>query len=95
MYVDKRLRGVQAVQTLSRTEFALLMIKPLLSWTSKTATMISRSFEPYYKDTVLFETISPSDIRDLDREIDAYEFLDADDIDEFNTYLYKENALQG
>ena len=52
---------------------------------------IKAAFEPYYKDTILFETISPSDIRDLDREIDAYDFLDADDIDEFNTYLYKDN----
>ena len=43
----------------------------------------------HYKDTILFETISPSDIRDLDREIDRYEFLDADDIDEFNKYLYQ------
>ena len=50
---------------------------------------IKKAFEPYYKDTILFETISPSDIRDLDREIDRYEFLDADDIDEFNKYLYQ------
>lgn len=93
MYVDKRLRGVQAVQTLSR----LNRICPPYDKTTFVLDFknsyddIKSAFEPYYKDTVLFETISPSDIRDLDREIDAYEFLDADDIDEFNTYLYKEN----
>ena len=93
MYVDKRLRGVQAVQTLSR----LNRICPPYDKTTFVLDFknsyddIKAAFEPYYKDTVLFETISPSDIRDLDREIDAYEFLDADDIDEFNTYLYKEN----
>lgn len=93
MYVDKRLRGVQAVQTLSR----LNRICPPYDKTTfvldfkNSYDNIKAAFEPYYKDTVLFETISPSDIRDLDREIDAYEFLDADDIDEFNTYLYKEN----
>ena len=93
MYVDKRLRGVQAVQTLSR----LNRICPPYDKTTFVLDFknsyddIKAAFEPYYKDTVLFETISPSDIRDLDREIDAYGFLDADDIDEFNTYLYKEN----
>ena len=50
---------------------------------------IKKAFAPYYKDTILFETISPSDIRDLDRELDTYDFLDVDDIDEFNGYLYQ------
>lgn len=91
MYVDKRLRGVSAVQTLSRlnrichpydkTTFVLDF--------KNSYDDIKKAFEPYYKDTILFEAISPSDIRDLDREIDRYEFLDADDIDEFNKYLYQ------
>lgn len=91
MYVDKKLKGVAAVQTLSR----LNRICPPYDKTTFVLDFknsyddIKAAFEPYYKDTILFETISPSDIRDLDREIDAYEFLDADDIDEFNTYLYK------
>ena len=93
MYVDKRLRGVQAVQTLSR----LNRICPPYDKTTFVLDFknsyddIKAAFEPYYKDTILFETISPSDIRDMDREIDAYDFLDADDVDEFNTYLYKDN----
>ena len=91
MYVDKRLRGVSAVQTLSR----LNRICPPYDKTTFVLDFknsyddIKKAFEPYYKDTILFETISPSDIRDLDREIDRYEFLDADDIDEFNKYLYQ------
>lgn len=91
MYVDKRLKGVAAVQTLSR----LNRICPPYDKTTFVLDFknsyddIKAAFEPYYKDTILFETISPSDIRDLDREIDAYDFLDADDIDEFNTYLYQ------
>jgi type I restriction enzyme R subunit len=93
MYVDKRLKGVAAVQTLSR----LNRICPPYDKTTFVLDFknsyddIKAAFEPYYKDTILFETISPSDIRDLDREIDAYGFLDADDIDEFNIYLYKDN----
>lgn len=91
MYVDKRLRGVAAVQTLSR----LNRICPPYDKTTFVLDFknsyddIKAAFEPYYKDTILFETISPSDIRDLDNQIEAYDFLDADDIDEFNTYLYQ------
>ena len=48
---------------------------------------------PYYKDTILFQTISPADIRDLDREIESYDILDSDEIDEFNTFLYQTKAL--
>jgi type I restriction enzyme R subunit len=91
MYVDKKLKGVAAVQTLSR----LNRICPPYDKTTFVLDFkneyedIKKAFEPYYKDTILFQTISPSDIRDLDREIDEYDFLDADDIDEFNTYLYQ------
>ena len=91
MYVDKKLKGVAAVQTLSR----LNRICPPYEKTTFVLDFkneyddIKKAFEPYYKDTILFQTISPSDIRDLDREIDEYDFLDADDIDEFNTYLYQ------
>lgn len=91
MYVDKKLKGVAAVQTLSR----LNRICPPYDKTTFVLDFkneyddIKKAFEPYYKDTILFQTISPSDIRDLDREIDEYDFLDADDIDEFNSYLYQ------
>lgn len=91
MYVDKKLKGVAAVQTLSR----LNRVCPpydkttfVLDFKNKYED-IKKTFEPYYKDTILFQTISPSDIRELDKEIDEYEFLDADDIDEFNRYLYQ------
>lgn len=91
MYVDKKLKGVAAVQTLSR----LNRIYPPYDKTTFVLDFkndyedIKKAFAPYYKDTILFETISPSDIRDRDRELDTYDFLDVDDIDEFNGYLYQ------
>lgn len=91
MYVDKRLKGVAAVQTLSR----LNRICPPYDKTTFVLDFknsyddIKAAFEPYYKDTVLFETISPSDIRELDKELDEYDFLSAADIEEFNIYLYQ------
>lgn len=91
MYVDKKLKGVAAVQTLSR----LNRIYPPYDKTTFVLDFkneydaIKKAFEPYYKDTILFQTISPSDVREMDQEVEEYEILDNDDIDAFNTYLYK------
>ncbi len=91
MYVDKRLRNTAAVQTLSR----LNRICPPYNKTTFVLDFkndyddIRKAFGRYYKDTILFETVSPADIRDLDRELETYDFLDADEIDQFNTYLYQ------
>ena len=93
MYVDKRLKGVAAVQTLSR----LNRICPPYEKTTfildfrNSYDDIVAAFQPYYKETILFETISPSDIRDMDRVIEEHEFLDSDDVEEFNRYLYQDS----
>lgn len=92
MYVDKRLKGVAAVQTLSR----LNRVCPPYDKTTfildfkNSYDDIKKAFEPYYKETILFETITPSDIRDMDRVIEEDDFLDYDDVAEFNGYLYQE-----
>lgn len=92
MYVDKKLKGTAAVQTLSR----LNRICPPYEKTTVILDFknsyedIEEAFKPYYKDTILFETISPSDIKDLDREIDEYNILNWDDIEHFNSFLYQD-----
>ncbi|MFT8313405.1 MAG: DEAD/DEAH box helicase family protein [Clostridium sp.] len=91
MYVDKKLRKTAAVQTLSR----LNRICPPYEKTTFVLDFkneysdIKKAFQPYFKDTILFQTISPADIRDLDREIENYNVLDTDEIDEFNSFLYQ------
>lgn len=92
MYVDKKLRGVAAVQTLSR----LNRICP--PYDKKTFILdfkneyedIQEAFSKYYTETTLAETITPSDIRAVEAQIDQYNFLDHDDIDLFNEFLYQE-----
>lgn len=92
MYVDKRLKKVAAVQTLSR----LNRVCPPYDKTTfildfkNSYEDIKKAFEPYYKETILFETITPSDVRDMDRVIEEHDFLDYDDVVEFNGYLYQE-----
>lgn len=91
MYVDKKLKGVAAVQTLSR----LNRIYPPYDKTTfildfkNDYDAIKKAFAPYYKSTILFETLSPSDIRDIDKEIDKFGFLVADEVEKFNGYLYQ------
>lgn len=92
MYVDKRLRGVNAVQTLSRLN------RICAPYDKKTFVLdfknnyedIQAAFAPFYTETVLNETITPSDIRAVEAQVDQYGFLDVDDIDAFNEYLYQD-----
>ena len=92
MYVDKHLRGVNAVQTLSRLN------RICAPYDKKTFVLdfkneyedIQASFAPFYTETILSETITPSDIRAVETLVDRYNFLDIDDIEEFNGYLYQD-----
>ena len=92
MYVDKHLRGVNAVQTLSRLN------RICAPYDKKTFVLdfkneyedIQASFAPFYTETILSETITPSDIRAVETQVDRYNFLDIDDIEEFNGYLYQD-----
>ena len=78
MYVDKRLRGVNAVQTLSRLN------RICAPYDKKTFVLdfkneyedIQASFAPFYTETILNETITPSDIRTVEAQVDQYDFLD-------------------
>lgn len=92
MYVDKRLRNVSAVQTLSRLN------RICAPFDKKTFVLdfkneyddIQKAFSPFYTETILNETITPSDIRAVEAQVDQYNFLDIDDIESFNEYLYQE-----
>lgn len=92
MYVDKRLRGVNAVQTLSRLN------RICAPYDKKTFVLDFRNeykdiqdcFAPFYTETILNETITPSDIRTVEAQVDKYGFLNVDDIDTFNDFLYQD-----
>ena len=92
MYVDKRLRGVSAVQTLSRLNriCAPFDKKPFVLDFKNEYDDIQKAFSPFYTETILNETITPSDIRAVEAQVDQYNFLDIDDIESFNEYLYQE-----
>ncbi|TGA96335.1 type I restriction endonuclease subunit R [Sporolactobacillus shoreae] len=92
MYILKKLKGVSAVQTLSR----LNRIYP--PYDKKTFILdfvnsyedIKAAFAPYYTTTLLSNSVTPTAIYDLEAKIDAYAVLDPDDIEKANDLLYKE-----
>ncbi|WP_303267613.1 type I restriction endonuclease subunit R [Streptococcus vestibularis] len=92
MYVDKKLRNVAAVQTLSRLNriFRGYNKKTFILDFKNTYDDIRAAFAPYYRETILAETITPSDILDLDRKIEEYSILDNSVVHEFNQFLYQE-----
>lgn len=93
MYVIKKLKGVAAVQTLSR----LNRICPpfdkktfVLDFVNTYEDIIS-AFAPYYTTTLLSNSVTPTAIYDLEAQVDAYTVLDPDDIENANELFYKKN----
>ena len=92
MYVDKKLRSVAAVQTLSRLNriYRGYNKKTFILDFKNTYDDIRSAFSPYYRETILADTIAPSDVLKLDRKIDEYGILDSEVVHEFNLFLYQE-----
>ena len=94
MYVMKRLRGVSAVQTLSRLN------RICAPYDKKTFVLdfvnsyedIKAAFAPYYTTTLLSNSVTPGAIYDLEAKIDAYALFDPADIDSANEILYAEKV---
>ncbi|MBI5219708.1 MAG: type I restriction endonuclease subunit R, partial [Bacteroidia bacterium] len=93
MYVDKKLRDVQAVQTLSRLNRAY---KPDKNDTFvldfyNSVDDIKESFEPFYITTVLSEETDANKLNDLQLALDNAQVYTKDDVINF-TDLYFHNA---
>ena len=92
MYVLKKLRGVNAVQTFSR----LNRICP--PFEKKTFILdfvnsykdIEDAFAPYYTTTLLANSVTPTTVYDLEAKLDGYYVLDPGDIVETAKILYKD-----
>jgi type I restriction enzyme, R subunit len=82
MYVDKPLSGVKAVQTLSRLNRAHPKKKDtfVLDFMNE-AEGIQKSFEPYYRTTVLSEATDPNKLHDLKADLDGHQVYSQHDVD--------------
>lgn len=85
MYVDKKLRDVQAVQTLSRLNRAY---KP---WKKDTFVLdfynsaedIKEAFDPYFTSTILSEETSPNKLNDLLDALEKFEVYNEEVVKDF------------
>ena len=84
MYVDKRLAGIQAVQTLSRLNRVTPARKtPSCSISSTSANEIFDAFKPYYETTPVGEPADPHQLYDLQHELGGVAVFEDAEIDEF------------
>ena len=93
MYVMKKLKGVTAVQTLSRLNRIFPPFEKhtfVLDFVNDYAD-ITAAFAPYYTTTLLSNSVTPTAIYDLEANIDSYTVLDPDDIEKANDLLYSDN----
>jgi type I restriction enzyme R subunit len=85
MYVDKKLAGVQAVQTLSRLNRAKKPHKKdtfVLDFFNDTEE-IKLAFDPYYTATILSEETNPNKLNDLVDSMEVFEVYSNYQIDDF------------
>lgn len=91
MYVLKKLRGVNAVQTLSRLN------RTCLPWDKKTFVLdfvnkykdMVEAFEPYYTTTLLANTVTPLAVYEIEAKLDGFMILDPYDIQMAAEIIYK------
>lgn len=93
MYIDKKLGGVQCVQTLSRLnrvtkgkEYTFI-----LDFANDTEEVVN-SFQPYYTSTMLTEETDPDKLYDLLYEIEGYNLYTKMEVDEFCKEFYRKST---
>jgi type I restriction enzyme R subunit len=95
MYVDKRLAGIQAVQTLSRLNrrhpgkeetFVLDFVNA--------ADDILAAFQPYYEQTLIGERADPKQLYELQAKLDAGQVYYKAEVEEFAKVFYKPKYSQ-
>jgi len=90
MYVLKKLKGIAAVQTLSR----LNRICPPYDKTTFVLDFVNdykdivKSFEPYYTTTLLCNSVTPELVYEIDAKIDSYYVFSFEDVEVANKYFY-------
>lgn len=95
MYVDKRLDGVQAVQTLSRLNRTIPgKDSPFVLDFRNNAEDIYRAFKPYFDSTSLQEASDPQDLEKLKHELDEKQVYYSNEIEAFARVFYKKAEQQ-
>jgi Type III restriction enzyme, res subunit./Type I restriction enzyme R protein N terminus (HSDR_N). len=93
MFVDKKLNGVKAVQTLSRINriyrgkentFILDFVN--------TDQEIQASFQPYYESTILENETDPNVLYEIKNRLEEFQLWNRSEVEKFTTFFYKNTA---
>jgi len=95
MYVDKKLSGVKAVQTLSRLNRICAGKEDtfVLDFANEEQEIID-SFQPFYELTTVSETSDPNRLYDLKDRIEEKQVVWLSEVDSFIKEYYKKSSLQ-
>ena len=95
MFVDKKLYGVKAVQTLSRLNRTMRGKQDtfVLDFVNSVED-IKKSFEPYYEETVLLEETNPNVVYDIKNTLDEFRVYQEIEVKSFSDMFYS-NSEQG
>ena len=90
MYVDKKLRGVAAVQTLSRLNRTCFGKEStfVLDF-ENTEEDIKKAFQPFYEGASMEGTTDPNFVYDLRNNLKEYMLFNYDDVEKFNSFMAK------
>lgn len=95
MYVDKKLGGVMAVQTLSRLNRTHkgkddTMILDFANHEEE----IQKAFQPYYDKAVLTKATDPNKLYDMERNLYDFHLYDKENVELFAKIFFKRGATQ-
>lgn len=90
MYVDKKLGGVQCVQTLSRLNRTKAGKTEtfILDFVNNTEDIV-KSFQPFYTTTELIGETEPDKLYDIEYKIETFQLFNQNKIDEFCEEFYR------
>lgn len=95
MYVDKRLDGVQAVQTLSRLNRTCPGKEDtfVLDFANNTEDILE-AFKPYYEQTAVGEQAEPRQLYELQAKLEAEHIYHREEVENFCRVFFKPKATQ-
>jgi type I restriction enzyme R subunit len=90
MFVDKKLSGIKAVQTLSRLNRTHPgKLDTFVLDFSNDPEDIQKAFQPFYEKTTVEETTSPNLVYDLKNKLDGYQIYWDSEIDALNEVFFR------
>lgn len=95
MYVNKQLRGVNAVQTLSRLNRVYPGKKePITLDFTNDADIIQRAFQDFYENTMLAESSDPDKLYDFKKSLEGFHLYTQDEVNNFARIFFAKNFRQ-